>query len=176
LPVELPKGVTVSVSGRTVQVKGPKATLSEKLPEGVEVEVKDGEVVFRRLSEQRKHRAFHGLARALVYNMVVGVSEGFVRELEIHGVGYRADTKDGKSLSFNLGHSHPVEMQLPEGVTAEVTNRGVRIKLTGIDKSVLGQVIADIRALRPPEPYKGKGIRFVGERIRRKVGKAGATA
>jgi large subunit ribosomal protein L6 len=172
----LPKGVSVSVSGKTVQVKGPKATLSEQLPQGVELDIEENEVIVRRRSEQRKHRAFHGLARALVQNMVIGVSEGFERELEIHGVGYRADTKDGKTLSFNLGHSHPVEMALPEGVKAEVTNRGVRIKLFGVSKEVLGQVIADIRALRPPEPYKGKGIRFVGERIRRKVGKAGATA
>jgi large subunit ribosomal protein L6 len=159
-----------------VQVKGPQGTLTNAIPEGVTVKVEKNEVVCHRDSDSKKHRAMHGLIRALVANMVTGVSEGFKRELEIVGVGYRADTKDGKTLTFNLGHSHPDEIALPDGVKAEVTNRGTRINLTAVDKQVLGQVIANIRAFRPPEPYKGKGIMFVGERIRRKVGKAGATA
>ena len=174
MPVKIPKGVTVSVSGRTVQVKGPKATLTEEIPAGIEVKVGKELVEFVRERESKKQRAFHGMTRALVNNMVQGVTDGFTKEMVIVGVGYRADTKDGKSLSFNLGHSHPVEMNLPEGVTAAVEDRGTKIKVTAIDKQVLGQVMANIRALRPPEPYKGKGIKFVGEQIRRKVGKAGA--
>jgi len=174
MPVKIPKGVTVTVSGKTVQVKGSKATLTEKIPDGIGVKVDDGVVTFTRRNESRKQKAFHGMMRALVQNMVLGVSEGFTRELAIFGVGYRADTKDGKKLDFNLGYSHPVEMTLPEGVTAAVEERGTKIKVTGIDKQVLGQVLANIKALRLPEPYKGKGIRFVGEQIRRKVGKTGA--
>ncbi len=174
MPVKIPKGVTVTVSGKTVQVKGAKAVLTEKIPDGIDVVVGKESVEFTRRDESKKQRAFHGMARALVQNMVLGVSEGFSRVLEIAGVGYRAETTDGKTLSFNLGHSHPVQIQLPEGVTAVVEDRGTKIKVTGNDKQVLGQVLANIRALRPPEPYKGKGIKFQGEQIRRKVGKTGA--
>lgn len=174
MPVKIPKGVTVTVSGKTVQVKGAKAVLTEKIPDGITVVVGKEEVEFERRDESKKQRGFHGMTRALVQNMVLGVSEGFSRVLEIAGVGYRAETTDGKTLSFNLGHSHPVQINLPEGVTAVVEDRGTKIKVTGNDKQVLGQVLANIRALRPPEPYKGKGIKFLGEQIRRKVGKTGA--
>jgi large subunit ribosomal protein L6 len=176
MPITLPDKVTVNVAGRRVEVKGPKGRLSRDVPEGVEVKVSSGEVSVVRQSEQRRHRSLHGLVRALINNMVVGVSEGFVRELQIVGVGYRAESTDGKTVKFILGYSHPVEMQMPDGIKAEVAEKGSKIKLSGIDKEVLGQTAADIRALRPPEPYKGKGIKYAEELLRRKVGKAGAGA
>lgn len=176
LPIELPDKVTVNVTAGKVEVKGPKGVLVRDVPDGVEVNVTDRQVQVVRSSDQRRHRSLHGLMRALLRNMVTGVSVGFVRELEIVGVGYRAETTDGKSVKFNLGYSHPVVMQMPEGVKAEVGEKGTRIKLTGIDREALGQMAANIRAIRPPEPYKGKGIKYVEEVIRRKVGKAGAGA
>jgi large subunit ribosomal protein L6 len=174
MPIKLPDKVTVTLSGGRVEVKGPKGVLAREVPDGVDLKVADGEVVVTRLSDQRRHRALHGLTRALVNNMVLGVSTGFVRELEIVGVGYRAESKDGKTAKFNLGYSHPIVMEMPEGVAIEVLGKGDRIKISGIDKEVLGQTAANIRGLRPPEPYKGKGIKYVEEKLRRKVGKAGA--
>lgn len=174
MPVALPKGVSVTVQGSTVEVKGPRGTLSQRIPDRVEVKVDGETVTVHRKSDSRQDRAFHGLVRALLANMVTGVSAGFTKELEIVGVGYRAEMKDARNIDFSMGHSHPVVFELPEGVTAEIEGRGTKIKLTGIDKAVLGQVAANIRAIRPPEPYKGKGIKLADERIRRKVGKTGA--
>ena len=164
----------MTIQDRHVEVKGPKGSLSYDLPEGISAAVEDNQLLVRRSSDHRKQRAFHGLARALLNNMVTGVSQGFTKELEIVGIGYRAETKDGKHLTFHVGYSHPVEVDLPEGVTAKLDGRGTKIQLFGIDKQVLGQIAANIRAIRPPEPYKGKGIRLVGEYIRRKAGKSGA--
>jgi large subunit ribosomal protein L6 len=173
-PVAIPKGVTVEKIDGGVRVKGPKGTLTESLPPAIGVDVADGEVVFRRPDETGPTRALHGLVRALVANMVKGVVTPFAVELEIQGVGYRAEMA-GKKLSLLLGFSHPIEMPVPEGLSVSV-DRNVIIRVEGIDRRRVGQFAADIRALRPPEPYKGKGIRYVDEHVRRKVGKAAAGA
>ncbi len=170
-PVTVPSGVTVSQKDGRVEVKGPKGTLSESLPTTIGVEVGDGEVSLVRPDEKKDTRALHGLARALLANMVTGVTEGFARELEIQGVGYRADVA-GKALKLALGFSHPVEMPIPEGLKVSVADN--RIKVEGANKQAVGQFAAEIRKVRPPEPYKGKGVRYVDEQVRRKVGKAGA--
>jgi large subunit ribosomal protein L6 len=167
-------GVTVSREGDVVTVKGPKGTLSERIPSEIDLEVGDGSVALKRRDDKTESRAAHGLARALVANMVRGVSEPFVKELEIQGVGYRADMA-GKTLKLLLGFSHPVEMPVPEGLDVSV-DRNVIVKIEGINRMQVGQFAADVRSLRPPEPYKGKGVRYVGEQVRRKVGKAGASA
>jgi len=171
-PVAIPQGVSVDVKGSQVQVKGPKGTLAEQLPEVIGVAVEEGQVVLRRPDERKQNRALHGLARALVANMVQGVTEQFSKELEIQGVGYRAEAQ-GKKLVLNVGYSHPVEMPVPEGLSVSV-DRNVLIKIQGASRQHVGQFAADVRSVRPPEPYKGKGIRYAGEHIRRKVGKAGA--
>ena len=172
-PIDIPGGVVVTVGGNQIKVKGPKGELSRSIPPLVEVKI-DGNRV--KIDEQktgdRRANAMHGLARSLVQNMVTGVSKGFVRSLEINGVGYRAEVKPGV-LHLALGYSHPLEIILPTGVTAKVEKN--RLELTGIDCEVLGQLAAVIRDQRPPEPYKGKGIKYVEETIRRKVGKAGAS-
>ena len=155
-----------------VEVKGPKGVLSVRIPEGITVEVEKEQVRFNRRDEKKKTRALHGLARALVANMVTGVTEGFAKELEIHGVGYRADVS-GKTLKLAVGFSHPVDVAIPEGLSVSLQEGKVRIE--GIDRQLVGEFAANVRSLRPPEPYKGKGIRYVGERVRRKVGKAGTT-
>ena len=170
-PVPVPKGVDVKLDGSTVTVKGPKGTLSRTLPEQISVAVEGDQIVVRRKDDTRQSRSLHGLVRALINNMVVGVSQGFTKVLEIHGVGYRADVNKNV-LSLTLGYSHPVDFQLPEGIQATVERQTV-IKLEGIDRELLGQTAADIRALRPVEPYKGKGIRYADEYVRRKAGKAG---
>ena len=170
--VELPKGVTISLKDRRIEVKGPKGTLSRDLPQHIEIEVADSNLSVKRTDETRQARANHGLARSLVQNMVTGVSTGYTRILLIEGVGYRAEMKDD-GLVFNVGYSNPVPFGLPKGIAVELADRGAKLTLTGIDKEVIGEVCAKIRAIRPPEPYKGKGIRLDGERIRRKVGKAG---
>ena len=172
-PVSIPDGVSVAQSGAVVEVKGPKGQLSERLPVTIAVAVEDGEVRFTRADERQPTRAAHGLARALVANMVTGVTQGFLRELEIHGVGYRAEAS-GKTLKVALGFSHPIEVPVPPGL--EVSVQDNRIRVQGSDKQLVGQFAADIRKLRPPEPYKGKGIRYSDEHVRRKVGKAGASA
>jgi large subunit ribosomal protein L6 len=169
-PVEIPKGVTVECRGHEVHVKGPKGTLAESLPDAVEVEVEGAEVRFRRRDDRTPSRAAHGLARALVANMVRGVTQGFLRELEIQGVGYRAESS-GQQLKLSLGYSHPVNVPVPAGLKVSVQDN--RIRIEGSDKGLVGQFAANVRELRPPEPYKGKGIRYVGEHVRRKVGKAG---
>jgi large subunit ribosomal protein L6 len=173
-PIEIPSGVTVTNRADEVHVKGPKGSLSRRIPERITVEIADGSVSFARPDERKETRALHGLARSLVANMVQGVSQPFVKELEIQGVGYRADIA-GKTLKMLIGFSHPVEMEVPEGLTVSV-DRNVIVKIEGIDCQKVGQFAADVRSVRPPEPYKGKGIRYVNEHVRRKVGKAGATA
>jgi large subunit ribosomal protein L6 len=170
--VDLPKGVTVNLKGSHVEVKGPLGTLARDMPGHVELKQVDGKIAVDRLDESRQARANHGLARSLVQNMVIGVSAGYTRVLVIEGVGYRAEA-EGQKLTFNVGYSNPVPFELPKGISAELTDRGAKITLKGINKEEIGQICAQIRAIRPPEPYKGKGIRFEGERIRRKVGKAG---
>lgn len=174
LPVKIPDGVSIEVSAATVEVKGPKGASSVPLPERVAVEQSDGQVVVTREGHDRKVRSLHGLTRKLIDNAVVGVSRGFTRTLEINGVGYRADLK-GNVIHFNLGYSHPILYQLPEGVTAKI-DRQVVVMLEGPDRQVLGEAAAQIRKLRPPEPYKGKGIKYAEETIRRKSGKAAGAA
>jgi len=172
-PVPIPKGVEVTVRGRTVEVKGPKGTLVREFHPDITVEVADSTVRVRRPSDLEHHRALHGLTRALLANMVRGVTEGFKVELEIQGVGYRA-TRQGNTLSLQVGYSHPVEVAPPAGIAFEVP-QPTRITVSGIDKELVGQVAARIRAIREPDPYKGKGIRYAGERVRLKPGKAGRT-
>lgn len=175
-PISVPKGVEVKIDGPNVTVKGPKGTLSQKLHHELKVEVKDGEVSIERPNDNRTNKAQHGLARTLVSNMVHGVSEGFRRSLQIIGIGYRV-AADGKGLELALGFSHPVKVAPIDGITfeVEVDNRAKTNKLhiLGIDKQKVGQVAADIRSLRPPEPYKGKGVRYIDEVVIKKAGKAG---
>jgi large subunit ribosomal protein L6 len=175
LPVNLPKGVTVSISDNNmVKVKGPLGELTQVVDKDLKVEVEGNEVILSRPSESKNHKSLHGLYRALIHNMVVGVSEGYKKELELVGVGYRAEAK-GQNLEMSLGFSHEVILQLPNEVKVETkTERRANpiITLTCIDKQLIGHVAAKIRSLRPPEPYKGKGIKFVGEQLRRKAGKS----
>jgi large subunit ribosomal protein L6 len=168
-PIPIPKGVTVNIGGDAVTVKGPKGELKMELHPAVKVATENGEVVCTRADDSRLSRAAHGLVRANTANMVRGVSEGFQRKLEINGVGYRAEVA-GKKLTLQLGYSHPIDFPLPEGITA-VVEKNV-LTLSGIDKQALGLCAAKVRALRPPEPYKGKGVKYVEETILRKVGKA----
>ena len=171
-PISLPNGVSVTVEqGNTVHVKGPKGELSQKINDDMKVSVVDNVVTVERPTDEANHRALHGLSRSLIQNMVIGVSEGYKKELEIVGVGYRAQ-KQGKKLVLNMGFSHPVEMEEPQGITFEVPSP-TQIVVNGIDKQLVGETAANVRKVRPPEPYKGKGIKYVDEYIRRKVGKAG---
>ena len=169
-PVQIPAGVEVTVNGNTCVVKGPKGTLQQDFHENITVTVEENEVIVDRANDERESRAQHGLTRALIQNMVTGVSEGFTKSLELAGVGYRVQLK-GTSLDFSLGYSHPVVVEAPEGITFEVPDN-THITVKGINKQQVGQIAAEIRAKRPPEPYKGKGIHYVGEHIRRKLGKA----
>ncbi|MBD5295183.1 MAG: 50S ribosomal protein L6 [Bacteroides sp.] len=173
-PIEIPAGVTVQVNGNVVTVKGPKGELSQEINPDIHVAVEDGHVVVTRPDDQREHRAQHGLYRALIHNMVVGVSEGYKKEMELVGVGYRA-TSQGQVLELALGFSHAIFIKLPKEIKVEAKserNKNPLIILESADKQLLGQVCAKIRSLRKPEPYKGKGIKFVGEIIRRKSGKS----
>jgi large subunit ribosomal protein L6 len=170
-PVPIPSGVDVALSDGTVTVKGPRGELSQAIPDGVTVDIADNEVVVTRVSDHRKHRALHGLTRSLIANMVTGVTNGYSKSLEIVGVGYRAQARGSNALVIQAGYSHPVEVTAPEGVTFEVPSP-TRITVSGASKQVVGQVAANIRAIRKPEPYKGKGIRYAGEQVRRKAGKA----
>ncbi len=171
-PISVPSGVDVSVDGNDVTCKGPKGELSYTLPEGITAQV-DGELlVVDRPDDERESKALHGLARSLVNNMVVGVNDGFRKDLEIIGVGYRAAAKGKNGLDLQLGFSHPISYEAPDGIEFEVPDQQ-KISVIGIDKQVVGQVAAEIRAFRKPEPYKGKGVRYAGERIMRKAGKAG---
>ena len=181
LPVSIPEKVTVDVAkNNTITVKGPKGELAYQADADMQVSVKDGEVIVERPTDQKRHRAFHGLTRSLVANMVTGVTEGYTKELEVIGVGYRADATKMAGmdvLELALGFSHPIYFVPPEGIDIQAeTIRGKNpiIKITGIDKQLVGQVAAKIRALRPPEPYKGKGVRYTDEYVRRKAGKTAA--
>jgi large subunit ribosomal protein L6 len=171
-PLPIPKGVDVAVSGRTVTVKGPKGTLVRSVHPDMRVAVAEGNVTVDRPSDERLHRALHGLTRALVANMVEGVTKGYEKRLELHGVGYKAEANP-KGVRLVVGLSHPVEFPAPSGIKISVENN-TQMKIEGIDKELVGQVAAEIRKVRPPEPYKGKGIRYVGEHVRRKAGKTGA--
>lgn len=170
-PIPLPQGVKVTI-GAQLMVEGPKGKLSVPVPKGIEVRQVDGRLELTRDGDERA--ALHGLTRALAANAVQGVSTGFTRELDIVGIGYRADIK-GRVVTFTLGYSHPIELLLPDGVDAKVEKQ-THLVLTGFDRQVLGQVAADMRALRPPDPYKNKGVRYTGEALRKKVGKTGAGA
>ena len=171
LPITVPSGVDVTIDGRNVTVKGPKGTLSRALHPDMTVSREDGTLVVTRPTEQKTHKQLHGLTRTLVNNMVVGVTDGYRKGLEITGVGYRA-ALSGKKLQLNLGYSHQIEIDPPEGITFEVENP-TRLAVVGIDKELVGQIAAKVRSTRKPEPYKGKGVRYAGEYIRRKAGKAG---
>ena len=172
MPIAIPAGVTVDVAeNNKVTVKGPKGTLERVLPSEMEIKVEGAEVVVSRPNDLKKMKSLHGLTRTLIHNMVVGVTDGFEKKLEVNGVGYRA-AKSGNTLTLNLGYSHPVEMIDPEGITSEVQGTNVII-VKGIDKEAVGQYAANIRDKRRPEPYKGKGIKYADEHIRRKVGKTG---
>jgi large subunit ribosomal protein L6 len=171
-PISVPAGVEVTINGPRVRVKGPKGELSRTFHPDISIKLSDGQLRVSRPTDQRHHRALHGLSRALLNNMVVGVSEGFEKVLEVVGVGYRAEMQ-GSSLSLSLGFSHPVVIDPPQDVEFSVETRTKRIIVSGIDKELVGQLAADIRKLRPPEPYKGKGVRYLGEHVRRKAGKAG---
>ncbi|MBR4862571.1 MAG: 50S ribosomal protein L6 [Firmicutes bacterium] len=170
-PVVVPAGVEVTVNGNVVAVKGPKGQLQQEISKNLTVEVKEGEVVVTRPTDSREDRAQHGLARTLINNMIVGVTQGFEKKMELIGVGYKAEKK-GNTLVMNLGYSHPVEMVDPEGITTEVP-KATEIVVKGADKALVGNYAANIRAWRKPEPYKGKGIKYVDEVIRRKEGKTG---
>jgi large subunit ribosomal protein L6 len=172
LPITIPSGVDVTIDGRTVTVKGPKGTLSHTVIAPITVERgDDGAVLVKRPDDERKTKAFHGLSRTLVNNLVEGVTKGYEKKLEIVGVGYRVALK-GNSLEFALGFSHPVVVQAPEGITFAVESP-TRFSVSGIDKQLVGETAANIRKIRKPEPYKGKGVRYAGENVRRKVGKTG---
>ncbi|MFQ5522427.1 MAG: 50S ribosomal protein L6 [Acidimicrobiia bacterium] len=171
MPVTVPSGVEVTIDGSRVAVKGPKGELSRTFPERISFVMESEAITVSRPDDSRQSKALHGLSRALLHNMVVGVSEGYTKELEIQGVGYRAALK-GSNIELQVGFSHPVTVAPPEGVTFEVPEP-TKIKVSGIDKELVGQVAASIRKVRPPEPYKGKGIRYSGEYVRRKAGKAG---
>ena len=171
MPIAVPAGVTVDIAENNhVTVKGPKGTLERTLPTEMEITLEGAEVIVKRPNDLKKMKSLHGLTRTLINNMVIGVTEGYKKELEVNGVGYRA-AKQGKKLNLSLGYSHPVELEDPEGLESAV--EGNKITVSGIDKEKVGQYAAEIRKQRPPEPYKGKGIKYVSETIRRKVGKTG---
>jgi len=171
LPVPIAKGVQVEIDGQAVRVKGPKGELNRDFPAGITMRLDDSQVNVERADDQKRTRALHGLSRSLLANMVAGVSEGFTKTLELQGVGYRA-TQAGEKVTLAVGFSHPVEVTPPPGIQLEVEGNN-RVHVRGIDKELVGQVAANIRKVRKPEPYKGKGIRYLGERVRRKAGKAG---
>jgi large subunit ribosomal protein L6 len=172
MPVLIPQGVTVDVQGNTVRVKGPKGELVRTFNPDMQIKLEDKRLTVQRPTDQRRHRALHGLTRTLLNNMVVGVSQGFTRRLEVEGVGYRAELQ-GKNLVLNVGYSHPVVVEPPLGISFDVDKGYRSFAVWGIDKELVGEMAARIRRIRPPEPYKGKGIRYAGEYVRRKAGKAG---
>jgi len=173
LPIEIPSGVEVELSGSNVTVKGPKGTMQREFSPLINIEKEEGKIVVTPSSDEKKVRALHGTTRAVLNNMVVGVSTGFERILEIDGVGYKADM-DGKNLVVSVGYSHPVVVEPPAGIEFDVVEKNRQVVIKGINKEVVGQTAADIRKIRPPEPYKGKGIHYLGEHIRRKAGKTAA--
>jgi large subunit ribosomal protein L6 len=172
LPVEVPQGIDVKIKGSNVRIKGPKGELEHTFPAEMKISLKDGEISVERPSDERTHRAYHGMTRSIINNMVTGVSSGFEKILEINGVGYRAEL-EGKDLILHVGFSHLVKIEPPEGIEFEVDSKTRQIKVKGYDKQVVGHIAANIRKVRPPEPYKGKGIKYLDEYIRRKAGKAG---
>lgn len=172
MPVTVPQGVSVDIKKSTVRVKGPKGELLRTFDSDMQIKLEDSQIVVERPTDHRRHRALHGLTRALLNNMVLGVSEGFVRRLQIEGVGYRAELQ-GKNLVLNVGYSHPVIIEPPADITFEVEKGYRTLSVSGVDKELVGEMAARIRRVRPPEPYKGKGIRYQGEYVRRKAGKAG---
>jgi large subunit ribosomal protein L6 len=171
-PIPIPKGVTIKIDGNVVAVQGPKGKLDTSLPAGIRMEQQDGHAVAIR--ENDEQAAVHGLARALVNNAVEGVTKGWSRELEIVGIGYRAEMKGKGVVVFSLGYSHPIEYPLPSGIEVAIDAKQTRLTVSGIDRQKVGQVAAEMRGLRPPDPYKNKGVRYVGERLKKKVGKTGA--
>jgi large subunit ribosomal protein L6 len=171
-PVPIPKDVKVAISGNLVSVQGPKGKVDTTVPAGIKVEQRDSTVVA--LRENDSQAALHGLTRALVNNAVEGVTKGWTRELEIVGIGYRAEMKGKGTVVFSLGFSHPIEYPLPTGIDVAVDPKQTKLTITGIDRQKVGQVAAEMRALRPPDPYKNKGVRYLGERLKKKVGKTGA--
>ncbi len=170
MPIEIPTDVKVAVSGNVIKVEGPKGKLDREFPELVSVKVEEKSVVVSRSGDEAKDKAFHGLYRSLINNMVIGVSKGFEKQMEIVGTGYRAKV-EGKKLNLVIGYSHPINFEIPEGITI-VVEKNTKLNISGADKEKVGSAAADIRAYYPPEPYKGKGIKFVGEHIRRKAGKS----
>jgi len=171
-PIAVPSGVKVSIQGNLVSVQGPKGKLETPVPGGIKLEQKDGQLLATRDNDSQA--ALHGLARALVFNAVEGVTNGWKKELEIVGIGYRVELKGKGTVVFTLGFSHPIEFPLPSGVEVAVDPKQTRLTVSGIDRQKVGQVAADMRSLRPPDPYKNKGVRYVGERLKKKVGKTGA--
>jgi large subunit ribosomal protein L6 len=171
-PITVPAGVDVKIDGRTISVKGPKGTLEREIPGAITISQDGDTLTCERPNDENKTKAMHGLTRSLVNNMVIGVTDGFKKELEIVGVGYRAEAQGPNALRLNLGFSHSVDVKAPEGIAFEVPAQ-TQVIVTGIDKEVVGQVAANIRSIRKPEPYKGKGVRYAGERVLRKAGKAG---
>jgi large subunit ribosomal protein L6 len=172
MPILIPRGVTVDIHKNSVRVKGPKGEISRDFDPDMQINLEDNQIVIQRPTDHRRHRALHGLTRALLNNMVVGVSQGFTRQLQIEGVGYRAELQ-GKNLVLNVGYSHPVVIEPPADISFEVERGNRVLSVSGIDKELVGEMAARIRRVRPPEPYKGKGIRYAGEYVRRKAGKAG---
>jgi len=175
LPIEVPAGVDIKIDGSYLKVKGPKGEMEFTFSPDMTIKNEEGTIVVERPTDQPMHRALHGTTRSIINNMIVGVSKGFERVLEIEGVGYRAEL-NGKNLVVNVGFSHPVVVEPPEGISFDADMKVRQIKISGYDKQLVGQIAAEIRGLRPPEPYKGKGIRYQGEYVRRKPGKAGKTA
>lgn len=171
LPITIPAGVEVSLDGREISVKGAKGELHRTIAEGIDVSVEQSTITVNRADDERESRSLHGLTRSLINNMIIGVTEGYTKKLEIVGTGYRVLAK-GSDLEFALGYSHPIQVKVPEGITFQVEG-ATKLSVTGIDKQQVGEVAANIRKLRKPDPYKGKGVRYEGEQIRRKAGKAG---
>jgi len=176
MPVPLPEGVKAEVQGNRVEISGAKGSIAREFHPDMTITLEDDVLKVSRPSDERQHKALHGLTRALLNNMVEGVTEGFQKQLEVHGVGYRVDLEGDGSITLQLGFSHPVRVTPPEGIDFEVQSREKVITVKGVDKELVGRVAAEIRAWRPPEPYKGKGVRYVGEYVRRKAGKAGKIA
>ncbi len=172
LPIDIPQGVNAEIKGNLIMLKSSKGELSYHVPSGIEIKIDNNKILVNRTGDGKNERALHGLARTLIANMAIGLSQGYQRVLEITGVGYRAQSK-GNKLTFSLGYSHPIEFDLPDGITATVDEKQTTITLKGIDKQLLGQIAADIKKLRPPDSYKGKGIRYAGQRLKLKAGKTG---
>jgi large subunit ribosomal protein L6 len=171
-PIAIPQGVKIAVQGNVVSVQGPKGKLETTIPQGISVEQKDGTLVAVRQNDSQA--AIHGLSRALLNNAVTGVTSGWTRDLEIVGIGYKAELKGKETVVFNLGYSHPIEMPIPSGIAVAVDPKNTKLTVTGIDRQKVGQVAAEMRGLRPPDPYKQKGVRYAGEKLKKKVGKTGA--